>query len=47
MGSIVWNCYKASCAASGGTRTTLTADDIRKSLGRVAEETHASKFFKT
>jgi len=44
MGSIVWNCYKASCTAGGGTRTSLTADDIRKSLGRVAEETHAVTF---
>jgi len=46
MGSIVWNCYKASCSAGGGTRTTLTAEDIRKSLGRVAEETHAISFSK-
>lgn len=44
MGSIVWNCYKASCSVSGGTRTTLTADDIRKSLGFVAEETHVATF---
>ena len=46
MGSIVWNCYKASCPTGGGTRTTLTAEDIRKSLGRVAEETHAISFSK-
>ena len=46
MGSIVWNCYKASCPVSGGTRTTLTAADIRKSLGSVAEETHVSTFSK-
>ena len=44
MGSIVWNCYKASCSVSGGTRTTLTAEDIRKSLGFVAEETHVATF---
>ena len=44
MGSIVWNCYKASCSMSGGTRTTLTAEDIRKSLGFVAEETHTTTF---
>ena len=44
MGSIVWNCYKASCTAGGGTRTSLTANDIRKTLGRVAEETHAITF---
>ena len=46
MGSIIWNCYKASCTASGGTRTTLSADDIRKSLGSVAEETHTATFSK-
>ena len=44
MGSIVWNCYKASCSMSGGTRITLTAEDIRKSLGHVAEETHTTTF---
>jgi len=46
MGKIIWNCYKAGCGASGGTRTQLTADDIRKSLGSVAEETHVSTFSK-
>ena len=45
MGSIVWNCYKASCTAGGGTRTSMTAQDIRKSLGHVAEETHAVTFY--
>ena len=44
MGSIVWNCYKASCTAGGGTRTSMTAQDIRKSLGHVAEETQAVTF---
>ena len=44
MGSIVWNCYKASCSLSGGTRTSLTADDIRKSIRPVAEETHVETF---
>ena len=46
MGSIVWNCYKASCSMSGGTNVSLTADDIRKSLGSVAEETHVATFSK-
>jgi ribosomal protein L37AE/L43A len=46
MGKIIWNCYKAGCSASGGTRTQLTADDIRKSLGSVAEETHVATFSK-
>ena len=46
MGSVVWNCYKASCSLSGGTNVSLTADDIRKSLGFVAEETHVATFVK-
>lgn len=46
MGSIIWNCYKAGCRVSGGKRTHLTAEDIRKSLGSVAEETHSVKFDK-
>ncbi len=46
MGKIIWNCYKAGCSASGGTRTQLTAEDIRKSLGSVAEETHVATFSK-
>lgn len=32
MGSLVWNCYKASCGIKGGTRVQLTTDDIRASL---------------
>ena len=46
MGQLVWNCYKAGCRVSGGTRTHLTSDDIRKSLGAVAEETEAVTFDK-
>ncbi len=46
MGSIMWNCYKASCKYSGGTRVHLTSDDIRKSLGHVAEETKEIPFSK-
>lgn len=46
MGSLMWNCYKASCKISGGTRVHLTSEDIRKSLGHVAEETHAIAFEK-
>lgn len=44
MGSLVWNCYKASCSVSGGTRVHLTADDIRRSLGRTVAETVALDF---
>jgi hypothetical protein len=46
MGQLMWNCYKAGCYVSGGTRTHLTSDDIRKSLGTVAEETKAVTFQK-
>jgi hypothetical protein len=37
MGSLVWNCYKASCGVKGGTRVQLTTDDIRASF-RDAEQ---------
>ena len=30
MGSLLWNCYKASCSVSGAVRTRVTADDLRK-----------------
>ena len=46
MGQLMWNCYKAGCHVSGGKRVHLTADDIRKSLGSVAEETHSITFDK-
>ena len=46
MGSLIWNCYKAGCHVSGGKRVHLTAEDIRKSLGSVAEETHSVTFCK-
>ena len=46
MGSLIWNCYKAGCYVSGGKRVHLTAEDIRKSLGSVAEETHSITFDK-
>jgi hypothetical protein len=29
MGSLVWNCYKASCNVKGGNRVHLSLDDIR------------------
>ena len=46
MGQLMWNCYKAGCRVSGGTRTHLTSDDIRKSLGSMAQETEAVSFEK-
>ena len=29
MGSLLWNCYKASCNVKGSTRVHLSVDDIR------------------
>ena len=37
MGSLIWNCYKASCNIRGGTRVHLSVDDIRTSFGGVKE----------
>jgi DNA primase len=33
LGSLVWNCYKASCNVRGGNRVHLTVEDIRTSMG--------------
>ena len=41
MGSLVWNCYKASCTLKGGTRVHLSVDDIRSGFSgaeKFAEE---------
>jgi hypothetical protein len=37
MGSLIWNCYKASCNIKGGTRVHLSVDDIRTSFSGVKE----------
>jgi hypothetical protein len=37
MGSLVWNCYKASCPVSGGTRVHLSVDDIRAGFSGAKE----------
>ena len=37
MGSLVWNCYKASCTLKGGTRVHLSVDDIRSGFSGVEE----------
>ena len=29
MGSLLWNCYKASCSIRGSSRVRLCVDDIR------------------
>jgi len=46
MGQLMWNCYKAGCKVSGGSRVRLTTDDIRSSLGSAAQETEAVPFQK-
>ena len=30
MGSLLWNCYKASCSVGGSVRVKLSVDDIRR-----------------
>ena len=37
MGSLLWNCYKASCSVSGSVRVRLSVDDIRKMKTITAE----------
>ena len=34
MGSLLWNCYKVSCAISGNTRIQLSVDDIRDAISK-------------
>jgi hypothetical protein len=29
MGSLLWNCYKASCSYKGSSRVHMTVDEIR------------------
>tara|TARA_S200002703_G_scaffold2981_1_gene4428 strand:+ start:1309 stop:1977 length:669 start_codon:yes stop_codon:yes gene_type:complete len=41
MGSLVWNCYKASCGTKGGTRVPLSVEDIR--IGFSGAEEFASQ----
>jgi|TARA_R100001591_G_scaffold27993_5_gene38789 hypothetical protein len=43
MGSLVWNCYKASCNVKGGQRVHLSVDDIRAGFSG-AEEFAQDKF---
>ena len=43
MGTLVWNCYKASCNLSGGTRVRLSVDDI-KGIGAKKAEAIANTF---
>jgi ribosomal protein L37AE/L43A len=43
MGSLIWNCYKASCDIKGGTRVHMSVDDIR--AGFTGAEEYASSDF--
>ena len=44
IGSLVWNCYNASCSVSGGVRVQLTSEDIKKSLGYAVKELDNADF---
>ena len=44
MGSLVWNCYKASCGIRGGTRVHLTVDDIRAGFAGAEEFASVNTF---
>jgi len=44
MGSLVWNCYKASCNTKGGTRVHLSVDDIRAGFSGAEEFASANTF---
>ena len=35
MGSLVWNCYKVSCAIKGSKKVHLSVDDIRDTFNRI------------
>jgi len=37
MGSLVWNCFRASCNVKGGTRVRMSADDIRAGFAGAEE----------
>jgi hypothetical protein len=43
MGSLIWNCYKASCGTKGSNRVRLSVDDIRAGFSG-AEEFAQDKF---
>jgi len=44
MGSILWNCYKASCDISGSMRNSLTVSDIKR-LQKRDDESEDTKLF--
>ena len=37
MGSLLWNCFRASCGIKGGDRVQLSVDDIRAGFGGAKE----------
>tara|TARA_R100000808_G_C2146155_1_gene154032 strand:+ start:1713 stop:2501 length:789 start_codon:yes stop_codon:yes gene_type:complete len=44
MGKLMWNCYKAGCDLSGGTRVRLSADDIKQSLSSNVQHQQKEEF---
>ena len=44
MGSLLWNCYKASCNVSGKKRVHLSIDDIQTTFNRSVEATKDNTF---
>ena len=38
MGSLLWNCYKASCSVKGNTRVRLSVDDIKSMNSNTVEK---------
>ena len=44
MGSILWNCYKASCDISGSMRHSLTVYDIKRLQARDDEQDDTKPF---
>ena len=44
MGSLLWNCYKASCNVSGKKRVHLSIDDIQTTFNKSVEATKDNTF---
>ena len=44
MGSLLWNCYKASCNVSGKKRVHLSVEDIRTTFSKTIESNKENDF---
>ena len=44
MGSLLWNCYKASCKVSGKKRVHLSVEDIQTTFNKSIEATKENTF---